>query len=199
VGPVLDRSAARGWRSPWPAGDTRPLILVSFSTMPGQTTPVLLQRVLDALGGLRARVLLTTGPVAPEALRAPANAAVVAFAPHPAVLPEASLMISHGGHGGVAAALAHGVPLLCIPGIGADQPVIAARVEALGAGKMISADAEASQLRDAAAQVLANASYPQAARRLASAFAGVDGAATAASVLESLPSIAGDPKTRRTG
>jgi UDP:flavonoid glycosyltransferase YjiC (YdhE family) len=128
-----------------------------------------------------------------------ANAAVVAFAPHPAVLPEASLMISHGGHGGVAAALAHGVPLLCIPGIGADQPVIAARVEALGAGKMISADADASQLRDAAAQVLANAGYRQAARRLASALAGVDGAATAASVLESRPPIAGDPKTRRTG
>jgi UDP:flavonoid glycosyltransferase YjiC (YdhE family) len=26
-------------------------------------------------------------------------------------------MISHGGHGGVAPALAHGVPLLCIPGV----------------------------------------------------------------------------------
>jgi len=198
VGPVLDRSAAPGWRSPWAAGDTRPLILASFSTMPGQTTPALLQHVLDALAGLRARVLLTTGPVAPDALRSPANAAVVAFAPHPAVLPAAGLMISHGGHGGVAAALAHGVPLLCIPGIGADQPVIAARVEALGAGKMISADADASQLRDAAAEVLANASYRQAARRLASALAGVDGAATAASVLESRPPIAGDPKTRRT-
>jgi UDP:flavonoid glycosyltransferase YjiC (YdhE family) len=199
VGPVLDRSAASGWRSPRAAGDTRPLILASFSTMPGQTAPALLQHVPDALAGLRARVLLTTGPVAPDALRPPANAAVVAFAPHPAVLPDASLMISHGGHGGVAAALAHGVPLLCIPGIGADQPVIAAHIEALGAGKMISADADAGQLRDAAAQVLANAGYRQAARRLASALAGVDGAATAASVLESRPPIAGDPKTRRTG
>jgi MGT family glycosyltransferase len=199
VGPVLDRSAAPGWREPRPAGDTRPLILASFSTMPGQTTPALLQHVLDALDSLPVRVLLTTGPVAPEALRAPANAAVVAFAPHPAVLPQASLMISHGGHGGVATALAHGVPLLCIPGVGADQPVIAARVEALGAGKMISADAEASQLRDAAAHVLTKASYRQAARRLAGALAGVDGAAAAASVLESRLPIAGDPKTRRTG
>jgi len=71
VGPVLDRSAAPGWRSPWAAGDTRPLILASFSTMPGQTAPALLQRVLDALAGLPARVLLTTGPVAPDALRPP--------------------------------------------------------------------------------------------------------------------------------
>jgi UDP:flavonoid glycosyltransferase YjiC (YdhE family) len=155
--------------------------------------------VLDALAGLPARVLLTTGPVAPDALRAPANAAVVAFAPHPAVLPDASLMISHGGHGGVAAALAHGVPLLCIPGVGADQPVIAARVEALGAGKMISADAEASQLRDAAAQILARAYHRQAAQRLAGALTDVDGAAAAASVLESRPPIAAGPKTRRRG
>jgi UDP:flavonoid glycosyltransferase YjiC (YdhE family) len=185
VGPVLDRPAASGWRSPWAAADTRPLILASFSTMPGQTTPALLQHVLDALTGLSARVLLTTGPVAPDALHPPANAAVVAFAPHPAVLPEASLMISHAGHGGVVAALAHGVPLLCIPGVGADQPVIAGRVEALGAGKMISADADASQLRDVAAKMLATASYRQAARRLAGALTDVDGAAAAAAVLES--------------
>jgi len=167
--------------------------------MPGQTTPALLQHVLDALAGLRARVLLTTGPVPPDALRAPANAAVVAFAPHPAVLPEASLLISHGGQGGVTAALAHGVPLLCIPGLGADQPVIARRVEALGAGKMISAGAEASQLRDTAAQVLTEASYRQAARRLAGVLANVDGAASAASVLESRLPIAGDQRPSRTG
>ncbi len=199
VGPVLDRSAASGWQSPWAAGDTRPLILASFSTMPGQTTPALLQHVLDALAGMQARVLLTTGPVAPDTLRPPANAAVVAFAPHPAVLPEVSLMISHGGHGGVVAALAHGVPLLCIPGVGADQPVIARRVEALGAGQMISADANASQLRDAATEMLATASYRQAAQRLAGALANATGAANAASMLESRPPIAGDPKTRRTG
>jgi hypothetical protein len=65
--------------------------------------------------------------------------------------------------------------------------------------RMISADADASQLRDAAAQVLAKASYRQAARWLASALARADGAATAASVLEPRPSIAGDPKIRRTG
>lgn len=185
VGPVLDRSPSAGWRVPWAADDDRPLIVASFSTMPGQSTPEMLQHVLGALAGVSARVLLTTGPVPPDALRAPANAAVLAFAPHTAVLPQASLMISHGGHGGVAAALARGVPLLCMPGVAADQPVMAARVEALGAGKMVPADTDASQLRDAAAQVLAEASYRQAARRLADVLARTDGAATAASVLES--------------
>jgi len=31
--------ALRHWHLPWPAGDPRPLILASLSTMPGQTTP----------------------------------------------------------------------------------------------------------------------------------------------------------------
>jgi UDP:flavonoid glycosyltransferase YjiC (YdhE family) len=100
-------------------------------------------------------------------------------------MPEASLMVSHGGHGGIVAALAHGVPLPCIPAVGADQPVIARRVEASGAGLMISADTSASQLRDAATKVLATASCRRAAQRLAGALANATGAANAASALES--------------
>jgi glycine/D-amino acid oxidase-like deaminating enzyme len=87
----------------------------------------------------------------------------------------------------------------CSTSLAADQPVMAARVEALRVGKMIPADAQASQLRDAAAEVPAKASCRQAARRLAGALANVDGAATAASVPGSRLPIAGDPKTTRTG
>ena len=70
--------------------------------------------------------------------------------PHQAVLPHASLVISRGGHGSVTAALAHEVPLVCVPGTGADQRAVAARVAALGADKMISRDTLAGELRDAA-------------------------------------------------
>ena len=99
-------------------------------------------------------------------------------------MPEASLTVNHGGHGSVAA-LAHGVPRPCIPGVGADQPVIVRRVEAFGPGQMISADTSASQLRDAATKVLATASCRQAAQRLAGALANATGVANAASALES--------------
>ena len=133
--------------------------------MPGQDSAADLQRLLDAVGGLQARVLMSTGAVPPGALIAAPNAATCAFVPHQAVLPHASLMISHGGHGSVAAALAHGVPLVCMPGVGADQPVVAARVEALGAGKTVSRAAPANELRDMASHVMTTAAFRAAARR----------------------------------
>ena len=167
-----------GWHLPWPDSDPRPLVVASLSTMPGQASPADLQHVLDA------RVLASTGPVPSRALTAPANTALFPFVPHQAVLPHASLMISHGGHGSVTAALAHGVPLVCVPGTGADQPVVAARVAALGAGKMISRDAPARELRDAAAEVMATAAFRASAARLARLIEREDGAASGASALQ---------------
>ena len=172
------------WQLPWPDDDPRPLVLASLSTMPGQDSAGDLQRILDAVGGLQARVLVSTGTVPPGALTAAPNTAVRAFVPHQAVLPHASLMISHGGHGSVAAALAHGVPLVCMPGVGADQPVVAARVEALGAGKTVSRAAPADELRDTASQVMTTAGYRAVARRLAGLLEPEHGAVTAASAVE---------------
>jgi len=124
VGPVLPGpSPTMGWPSPWEASDQRPLVLVSLSTMPGQGSFPLAQKVLDALAESALRVVMTTGALPPETLTPPENAAVFGVVPHEAILPEASLMVTHGGHGSVMGALAHGLPLVCIPGVGADQPI----------------------------------------------------------------------------
>ena len=93
-------------------------------------------------------------------------------------------MISHGGLGSVAAALAHGVPLVCVPGTGADQPAVAARVEALGAGMTVNRQAPSGELRDAASHVLATAAFRAAARELARLIEAEDGAAGGASAVE---------------
>jgi UDP:flavonoid glycosyltransferase YjiC (YdhE family) len=136
AGPVFEpQSTSPDWHLPWKYDDPRPLVVANFSTMPGQTEPSTLQLVLDAMARLPLRVLLATGPISPETLAIPPNAAVVGYVPHAAVLPHAALAINHAGHGSVMAALAHGVPLVCLPTLGADQPIIAARVEALGAAK----------------------------------------------------------------
>jgi len=191
--------APRHWHLPSPAGDSRPLILASLSTMPGQTTPALLQHVLDALADLPARVLITTSTVPPGTLTPPPNAAVTAWLPHQAILPSTSLMITHGGHGSVTAALAHGVPLVCIPRPGADQPIIATRVEALGAGQTVSRQAPARELHDAAGHVLATRSYQQIAGRLARIIGQHDGPATAASALQDLAARPPKARIRRSG
>ena len=51
-------------------------------------------------------------------------------------MPEADLVICHGGHGTVARALAAGAPLLCCPAVG-DMSENAARVAWSGAGLML--------------------------------------------------------------
>jgi UDP:flavonoid glycosyltransferase YjiC (YdhE family) len=49
-------------------------------------------------------------------------------------------MVCHAGHGTTIMALCHGVPLICIPGIGRDQIPIADRVAELGLGVALPQD-----------------------------------------------------------
>ena len=126
VGPAFE-PFQKDWESPWPEENTDPLVLLSFSTS-YMDQGALAQRVLDAVAGLPVRALLTAGPALDASrLRIPANARTVAFVPHRTVLPHASLMVTHAGWQTVNAALADGVPLVCIPDA-RDQPDNAARV-----------------------------------------------------------------------
>jgi MGT family glycosyltransferase len=180
VGPVL----VEGQQTPaadTPAGD-EPLVLVSFSTTyQRQEEP--LQRIADALAGLPVHGLMTLGEMLPaNALRLPANVEVRAFVPHATLLPRASLVVTHAGLGTVMAALAHGVPLVCMP-MGRDQDSNARRVQALGAGLTLSVDAGVEELRRAVAEVLETPSYREAARALQAGLASAPGAGGAAEEL----------------
>lgn len=184
TGPVRERAAA-AWESPWPAGDERPLVVAGFSTT-YMDQHDFATRVIEALAGLPVRGLVTTGPaIDPTRLPPAPNVEVVAFAPHAAVLPEASLMVTHAGQGSVHAALAAGVPLVCLPG-GRDQADVAARVVFHGAGLRAGQGASAAKLRAVIGRALADESLRDGARRMADAFAAEDGAARAADELEAL-------------
>jgi MGT family glycosyltransferase len=131
----LDRqSGPEDWDSPWADDHPDPLVLASFSTT-FQDQRDLARRVLEALDGLRVRCLLTSGPALNlDGIRIPPNVEACGFVPHAAVLPHADLVVTHAGLGTVHAALASGVPLLCIPD-GRDQNDNAARVVAAGVGR----------------------------------------------------------------
>ncbi|MFI5004995.1 MAG: glycosyltransferase [Solirubrobacterales bacterium] len=101
------------------------------------------------------------------------------------MLPRASLVVTHAGLGTVMAALAHGVPLVCMP-MGRDQDANARRVEALGAGLALPVDAGVPEIGQAIAGVLPTPSYRDAARRLQRALASAPGAAGGADELERL-------------
>ena len=168
VGPQLDNSWSEGLDLSRPR-DRKPLVVVSFSTRFAAVSVG--QRVLDALATLPVRGLITLGPaLAPEDLRVPANILVRSFVPHRAVLPRAQLVVTHGGLGTVMAALAHGVPLVCIP-LKNDQYENAMRVRASGAGRCLGRHATHRSLRRAILEVLDEHRFSDAARRLASAIA----------------------------
>lgn len=168
VGAQLDDPAwAEPWNSPWPESDPRPLVLVTFGTTV-QAQRRVIGRVLEALGTLPVRGLVTLGGVACGELSAPPNVCVLDSVRHSAVLPQAAAVVCHAGHGTVMKTLAHGLPLVCVP-LGRDQLDNTARVIARGAGLEVSARASASKLRAAIERVLGEPSLRASAERLGAA------------------------------
>jgi MGT family glycosyltransferase len=165
VGPVLDDprwSEAASWTPP--AGSD-PLVLVAMSST-FQDQIGTLQRVIDAMGTLPVRAIVTAGPaVDVTALRPGSNVTVVANAPHRQILPHASVVITHGGHGTVVKALAAGVPLVLLPH-GRDQGDTSVRVSLLGAGVTLSRSARPAAIARAVRLVIQEVSYRKAAQRL---------------------------------
>jgi MGT family glycosyltransferase len=167
VGPILEDPP---WADvPWtpPAGDA-PLVLVAMSsTFQDQTG--CLQRVIDGLGTLAVRAVVTTGPaIEPSVLRPTANITILERAPHRQVLRQAALVVTHGGHGTVMKALADGVPMVLLPH-GRDQADTAARVTMRGAGLTLKRTSRSRTIASAAGRVLKDSSYRTAAQRLAKA------------------------------
>lgn len=155
-------------RAPWAADDPRPLVLVAFSST-FQDQAAGLQRVIDALGTLDVRAVVTKGPaLAKHQLRAPSNVLVVEAASHAQLLPGAAAVVSHCGHGTTLKALAAGVPLLCMP-MGRDQVDNAARVAHHGAGIRISPKASVERIQAGVRALLSDPSYRANAARMARA------------------------------
>ena len=110
---------------------------------------------------------MTTGTaVDPDEIEAPPNVDVVQAAPHSRILPEASVVITHAGHGTMIKALAAGVPLVCIP-MGRDQKDNTVRALRHGAGVRLSAKSTPDKIAAAVADLLDDPHYAAAARHFA--------------------------------
>jgi UDP:flavonoid glycosyltransferase YjiC (YdhE family) len=146
----------------------QPFVLVAMSST-YQDQQDSIQRVVDALGGLPVRALVTTGPaIDPTAIEHRPNVEVVRSASHQALLPTAALVVTHGGHGTVIKSLAAGVPLVILPH-GRDQADNAARVELRQAGVKVSRNAKSTAIAKAISTVLNDATYAEHARLLGEA------------------------------
>jgi len=166
VGPVLDDPDWAGaWASPWRAGDPRPLVVASLSST-FQDQRGVLRRIVAAMGSLPVRALVTLGPaMAAERFTLPENVVAAASAPHARVFPHAAAVVTHAGHGTVMRALAHGLPLLCLP-MGRDQDDNAARVFARGAGLRLRPSATPRRIAAAVGRLLSEPGFRARAERL---------------------------------
>jgi UDP:flavonoid glycosyltransferase YjiC (YdhE family) len=182
VGPIWPANAP----PPAPAVPGDPMVLVSLSTIhyPGQAA--VLQAIVDALGELPVRAIVTTGrAVDPASLRASAHVEVHRLLPHAEVMPKASLLIGHGGHGTTMYALAHDLPMVIMPMHPMlDQPMIARVLQAEGVARVLARSASPVQIRAAIRDMLADGPHRAAAARLGAKLRGTDGAQVAADLIQ---------------
>ncbi len=171
-GPILDDPAwvDTGWDAPWSHEDDRPLVVVAMSSTFQDQAPVM-NRVVDALSDLPVRAVVSLGPALRSGeVKGAGNVWVSEAVPHAELIPQASLLITHCGHGTTVKGLAAGVPVVCIP-MGRDQGDNAARIVAAGAGIKLARKASTPKIKAAAQRVLVEPSFREAAGRIARAIA----------------------------
>jgi MGT family glycosyltransferase len=183
VGPIAEETAPPPWVPPWPDGDGRPLVVVTLGTTYMHQEGAL-RRVLAALDGLGARVLVLTGlELDPSEVPGGPGVRVQSYVPHTAVLPHAAVVISHGGMGSLLEAFRAGVPSVCVP-LGRDQSDNAAAAAGRGAAIALPGDATSGRLRAAITEALTSPVLLDGARRMARVLAACGGAPAAADEVE---------------
>lgn len=173
-----------------PPGD-EPLVLVAPSTAHDSDNH-LVRTALRALADEPVRVVATTNRVMPQRpIAVPPNAVLVDWVRYSQVMPAASLVICHGGHGTVARALAAGVPLLTCP-IAGDMSETAMRVDWAGAGRSLPWRlCRPAPLRWAARHLLRERRFAARAAELAAWARNHDGAERGADLIERLARAGG--------
>jgi UDP:flavonoid glycosyltransferase YjiC (YdhE family) len=168
-----------------PAGGD-PLVLVAPSTAHDSGNH-LVRTALKALAEEPVRVVATTNHVVPQSqIEVPDNAILVDWLSYSQVMPAASLVISHGGHGTVARALGAGTPVLISPIIG-DMSETAMRVSWAKVGLSVPWRlCRPSPLRWAARRILSDHSFAARALALAAWSRDHDGAERGAQLVEEL-------------
>lgn len=162
-----------------------PLVLVAASIGLDRRRG-LLDATLEGLAEEPVRVLATVnelGAVWPGTV--PANARVVDWVSYAQVLPQAAAVVTRGGHGTIARALADGVPVLACPA-GGDQAENATRLAWAGAGLMLPRRLVAPEpIRLATRRLLAEPAFAERAGEIAKWGRAHDGAARGAELIES--------------
>ncbi len=163
-----------------------PLVLIAPSTSQDPDNR-LVRSALEGLAEEPVRVVATTNRVVPaRPIEVPPNAVLVDWLSYSQLMPLASVVVCHGGHGTVARALAAGVPVLTSPAVG-DMAETAARVTWSGVGLSVPwRICGPGPLRWAVRRLLGDPAFAERARSLAAWSEANDGAERCAELVEDL-------------
>ena len=95
----------------------------------------------------------------------PTNFKLYNYVPQLEVLKKVDLFITHGGMNSSSEGLYNNVPLIVVPQFG-DQPVVAKRVEELGAGVPLMGDISPLAIENAVNKILSDNSYKENAKKV---------------------------------
>jgi len=190
TGPFVDSRLRPAIEFPWERLDGRPLVYASLGTMQNGSESIF-RTIAEACAGLQAQLVISLGGgLDPSRLGTMAgDPIVVRYAPQLEIVKRAAVVITHAGLNTVLESLAEGVPLVALP-LGNDQPGVAARIAARGAGVVIPQQKlAAKKLRAAVSKVLDDPTYRSAALTLQKAIAAADGLNRAADIIEEVLGI----------
>jgi MGT family glycosyltransferase len=187
--PLVLEAATDATAPPWIAYlSPAPTVYFTLGTVFNLESGDLFSRVLAGLRDLPVNLIVTVGPHMDPAEFGPqpAHVRIEQYIPQALLLPHCDVVVSHAGSGSLIGALAHGLPSLLIP-MGADQPLNAARCQALGAAHVLDAvTLTSASAREAVSALLADPKYRRAAKRLHDEIVALPGPDHAVTLLERL-------------
>lgn len=185
TGPFVDAQQRPSIDFDWNRLDGRPLVYASLGTLQNRSERVF-RIIAEACASLPVQLVISLGGgIDRERLGAlSGNPIVEKYVPQLELIKRSAAVITHAGINTALESLAEGIPLVCIP-LGNDQPGVAARVAARGAGVIVSPlTLTAKRLRSALRAVLEHESYRSAARKLQASIQQIDGLEQAADIVE---------------
>ncbi len=169
----------------WVAGlPDRPTIYATLGTLSNNRLDTF-RVVLDALGDEPINLVVTVGRTGDPAQLGPQpdNVHIERYIPQSLLLPHCALVVCQAGFSTVLGALVAALPVVVFP-LDADQPVQAARVAALGLGRVIPpADITPAAVREAVREVLTDDTYRANATRVRDEMAALPGMGDAIALL----------------
>lgn len=165
-----------------------PFVYLTLGTIFNQESGDLFERAIAGLRELPERIVVTVGrELDPQALGPqPSNVFVRSYVPQAQLLPQCSLVVSHGGSGSVLGALGHGLPMVLLP-VGADQTLNAGRAQQLHLAEVLNPVlATPTDIEFAARRVMIDPIYRQNAEHVQREIDALPGPDHALALLEQL-------------